>query len=102
MHPVIESNVEPLRRRCARYGVRRLAVFGSAVTEDLDEQTSDLDFLVDFQRLPEGTRADAFFDLKASLEELFERPVDLVMRSAVRSPYFEIEIHRTERQLYAA
>jgi predicted nucleotidyltransferase len=102
MHPVIEFNVEPLRRLCARYPVRRLAVFGSAVTEDFDEQTSDLDFLVDFQALPEGARADAFFDLKAALEELFQRPVDLVMRSAVRNPCFETGTHRMEKQLYAA
>ena len=82
--------------------MQRLTVFRSVVTGKFDHRTSDLDFVVDFQQLPEGARADAFFGLKAGLETLFQRPVDLVMRSAVRNPYFETEIHRTEQQLYAA
>ena len=38
-----------LSEACARFGVVRLRVFGSVLTEHFDPQTSDSDFLVDFQ-----------------------------------------------------
>ncbi len=33
---------------CRKYGVRRLLVCGSAVTEQFDDARSDIDFLVEF------------------------------------------------------
>lgn len=52
---------------CERYGVRRLVVFGSAVTDRFDESSSDVDFLVEF-RDGVADRFDAYFGLKESLE----------------------------------
>lgn len=64
----------------ARFGVRRLAVFGSASRAQLSEG-SDVDVLVEF----EGTATfDRFMDLKFYLEDLLERPVDLVTVKALR------------------
>ena len=60
-------------------GVRELAVFGSFARADaLDD--SDLDFLVDF----EEKTFDAYMDLKFFLEDLFHRPVDLVLKDAIK------------------
>lgn len=60
-------------------GVRELAVFGSFARADaLDD--SDLDFLVDF----EEKTFDAYMDLKFFLEDLFHRPVDLVLKNAIK------------------
>ena len=60
-------------------GVRELAVFGSfACADPLDD--SDLDFLVDF----EEKTFDAYMDLKFFLEDLFHRPVDLVLKDAIK------------------
>src|SRR5215213_10084486 len=54
---------------CRRFGVRRLTLFGSAAREnDFDEQSSDLDFLVEFGA-PEGASLAQFLDLRTALEE---------------------------------
>ena len=45
---------------------------------------------------------DAYFGLTADLTEVLERPVDLVMRDAVKNPYIAREIERSKRSLYAA
>jgi len=37
-----------------------------------------------------------------SLQQLFERPVDLVVDSAVKNPFFRESIERTKALLYAA
>jgi predicted nucleotidyltransferase len=82
--------------------VTRLSVFGSAIREDFDPARSDVDFLVEFEPLPEGRRADAYFGLLAELERIFKRPIDLVMASAVRNPYFREAVERSKALVYAS
>lgn len=76
------------REACARYQVRRLELFGSAVRGAFDPQRSDLDFLVEFGPLQPGQYADTYFGLLEALQALFGRSVDLVMVRAIRNPSF--------------
>jgi predicted nucleotidyltransferase len=71
----LARNREALRR----LGVRRLGLFGSAARGDATPP-HDLDFLVEF----ETKTFDAYMDLKAFLEQLFGRPVDLVLADALK------------------
>ena len=102
MHPILEEKREQLERLCARYGVKRLEVFGSVTTRRFDPASSDLDFLVDMEVAPRATLADRYFGLLEDLEALFGRPVDLVMTGAIRNPYFLEAIERSRTLLYAA
>ena len=102
MIPSIEERRAELAELCRRRHVLRLSLFGSATRDDFDPQRSDLDFLVDFESLPPGQYADAFFGLLQSLERLFGREVDLVVASAIRNPYFRQSIDQTKTLLYAA
>ncbi len=73
-----------------RYGVRRLALFGSAARDEMS-QASDIDVLVEFAG-PATFRG--YMDLKFFLEDLLGRPVDLVTDKALRDeirPYVEKE-----------
>jgi predicted nucleotidyltransferase len=78
---------DAIARLCRQYGVHRMVVFGSAVTESFDELRSDVDFLVEFDEGIED-RFAAYFGLKESLETLLGRPVDLVAAPALKNPYF--------------
>jgi len=60
---------------CRTYGVERLEAFGSAVTEEFDDEASDLDFVVRFADRSSGY-ADRYLDFAQALEELFGRDVD--------------------------
>lgn len=102
MHPDVARNLDELRGACRRSHVRSLHLFGSGASGGFDPARSDLDFLVQFDPLPEGHRADAYFALLDDLERIFGRPVDLVMRSAVHNPYFQASINETQVPLYAA
>jgi hypothetical protein len=93
---------EQVAEPCRRHGVLRLEAFGSAARGSLDPASSDLDFLVEFQPLGPGHRADAYFGLLEDLEALFGRPVDLVMTRAVRNRYFLQAIEADRELLYAA
>lgn len=98
---ILENRAE-IEKLCRRLSVRRLELFGSAATDDELSAESDLDFLVEFGPLPPGTYADTYFTLAECLEQLFGRPVDLVVASAIRNPYFRESIARTKALLYAA
>jgi predicted nucleotidyltransferase len=71
----LAQNREALRH----LGVRRLGLFGSAARGE-EGEPRDLDFLVEF----EVKTFDAYMDLKDFLEELFGRPVDLVLADALK------------------
>jgi uncharacterized protein len=86
---------------CRKYGVRRLVVFGSAVTDRFDEPRSDVDFLVEFGD-PPGGRFEAYFGLREGLEALLGHPVDLVAPPALENPYFAASVMKSGRELYAA
>ena len=71
-----------------RFGVRRLALFGS-MARGTARPDSDVDVLVDFDRPPD---ADQYFGTQFYLEDLLGRPVDLVTETALRDrlrPYVE-------------
>ncbi len=85
---------------CQRFGVRRLALFGSALRPDF-RADSDLDFLVEFGPMPPEERAKAYFGLLEELEQLFGRPIDLVEAGAVRNPYVRRTIEQNQQTVYA-
>ncbi|MGD0478651.1 MAG: nucleotidyltransferase domain-containing protein [Terracidiphilus sp.] len=99
---VITARHSELDNLCQEFHILRLELFGSALSSVFDSEHSDLDFLVEFQPLQCGDYATAFFGFKEALEGLFERPVDLVVASAIRNPYFRQSIEQSKTLLYAA
>lgn len=102
MTAILEARREELEGLCRRRRVRRLEVFGSAVRGGFDAERSDLDFLVEFQPLERGEHAEAYFGLLEDLQNLFGRPVDLVMVGAISNPYFRRAVEQTREVVYAA
>ena len=102
MIPEIERCRSDLEVLCKRFGVRRLEAFGSAVSGRFQSETSDVDFLVEFLPLNGPGYADRYFGLLESLETLFQRPVDLIVASAIKNPYFRQSVDETRTLLYAA
>jgi predicted nucleotidyltransferase len=97
----IEQKQVEIEAQCHRYQVQRLDLFGSAATGGL-RADSDIDLLVDFGKQPNAGYAARYFDLLEALESLFQRPVDLVVASAVRNPYLRQSIEATKTLIYAA
>ncbi len=102
MIPEIDRRRAELEALCRRFGVRRLELFGSAAAGGSPGEKSDLDFLVEFEPPTGAGYADRYFGLLEALEGLFGRPVDLVVASAVKNPYFRESIDKTRVLLYAA
>ena len=102
MVDLIQKNRGVLADACHRYEVARLDLFGSAASGTFEPTTSDLDFLVVFQRAGKLDAADRYFGLLSELEQLFGRKIDLVDVRAHRNPYFMAEALKHREMLYAA
>jgi len=90
---ILELLVQRRQEITARFGVKRVALFGSAARDELDA-ASDVDVLVEFDG---PATFDGYMDLKFYLEDLLGRPVDLVTDKALRKelrPYIEKEMIR--------
>ena len=89
---------------CRKYGVRELAVFGSALRDDFRIQ-SDVDFLVVFENDDAGPWAGKYMDMEEELTAIVGRHVDVVGRRAVEedlNPVRRRRILGSARVLYAA
>ncbi len=102
MTGIVENKRDILVNLCTRFHVLRLELFGSAAKEQFDEASSDLDFIVEFKKLTPQEHADAYFGLLEELQQVFDRPIDLVERRAIRNPYFLQAIDQDRVEVYAA
>ena len=89
----VSEKRESLADLCRQYRVDRLYPFGSAATGQFNSTSSDLDFLVALQDQPATEYAENYFGLAHALQQLFDRPVDLVTESSIRNRYFREAIH---------
>ena len=80
--------------------VSKLYVFGSALSPQFNEATSDVDVLVETTDLSPEERGESLIALWDNLEELFDRKVDLVTVNSLRNPYFKNEVERTKKLIY--
>lgn len=96
---LIESKRGALRALSERFGVEQLSVFGSALREDFDPTRSDIDLAVVFDS-SRPKRAQDYFAFKEALEQLLERPVDLVELEAMPEGRLKRSIERSLTRVY--
>lgn len=102
MNKILTEKLPQVIALCQSAGVRKLEAFGSVVRDDFNEETSDLDFLVDLPYSVPGSYVDAYFGFKESLEALFGRSVDLLTIKNLANPYLRKRIFEEKRAVYAA
>lgn len=83
---------------CQANGIRRLALFGSAIRDDF-RPDSDIDILVEFH--PSAHIGLAFIRLQDELSSIFGRKVDLNTPGSI-SKYFRDKVINESEILYDA
>lgn len=101
MHPDVAQHLDEIRAAAERYGVAKLEIFGSAMTDQFDPERSDVDFLVHYP--PEykyGSFGQRLFELEDELTDILGRPAQLVMTSALRKEHFRESADATRSTVY--
>lgn len=96
---LVELNIEKIKNLCMKHKVNKLFVFGS-VLKDTFTNESDIDLVVDFEKLDLSDYADNYFDLKDQLELIFNRPVDLLEEKGIRNPFLRKQIDNEKQLIY--
>jgi len=95
----IESYRNALAKLCVQNKVKSLYAFGSVLTNRFDND-SDIDLVVDIDSVNPLEYADCYFNLKFALQDLFDRPIDLLENKAIRNNYLRQEIDNSKQLIY--
>jgi predicted nucleotidyltransferase len=76
-----------------------LYIFGSVLNSQFSNE-SDIDFLVTFANVELTEYADNYFDFKFSLEDLFQRQIDLLEEKAIKNPFFKKSVENSKKLIY--
>jgi uncharacterized protein len=85
---------------CKSYDVKSVYAFGSSVTDNFKEDTSDIDLLVELNTEDPITRGQNLLDLWDKLEAYFQRKVDLLTSSSIRNPILRKNIDSSKVLVY--
>jgi len=95
----IEEVKPAIERICQRLPVKRLGLFGSALTQNFS-QSSDVDVLVVFDSREDIDFFEKYFELKEQLEILLKREVDLVVDKKFKNQIFRESVDKTRTVIY--
>ncbi|WP_174238649.1 nucleotidyltransferase domain-containing protein [Pedobacter sp. L105] len=84
---------------CIKYNVDQLYAFGSVLTDQFKD-SSDIDLIVNFDKIKINDYANNYYNLKFSLEDIFKRPVDLLEEKALKNPYFKRSLEKQRKLVY--
>lgn len=102
MQIIIEKRKEDLRKVCRTLKVKKLYVFGSAVSGKFQKE-SDIDFLISFaDDLTIDEYTNNYFLLYDRLRELLHREIDIITERSLSNPYFIDSINETKVLIYEA
>jgi len=84
-----------------KHKIKDAYLFGSAITDKFDEKKSDVDFLVNFiDGIDPLEKGELLWNLRFSLEDNLNRPVDLITETSLKNPYFIEEINEKKVKIY--
>lgn len=99
---LISNKIEELKKLCKKLKLKKLYVFGSAVSSRFTKN-SDIDFLISFSddlTIEEYTQN--YFTLHYKLRELFNREIDIITEKTLSNPYLIDSIDETKELIYEA
>ncbi|MDM8527739.1 nucleotidyltransferase family protein [Anaerolineales bacterium HSG24] len=98
LQPKIPIPVYKIATLCQRYQVREMALFGSVLRDDF-RPDSDVDILIEF--VPDAYVTFIILGrIQQELSDLFERPVDLILRDGLK-PTIRQDILSNSEVIYA-
>ena len=95
----LKDHIEQIKLLCNAYQVKSLFAFGSVVSNKLNPG-SDIDLIVDIDSKDPIDYSDNYFALKFQLEDILNRPIDLLEDKAIKNPYFKKQVDQTKVLIY--
>lgn len=99
MEKSIENNIENIKSIFIKYNTKSAYIFGSMTKNNYHEK-SDVDFLFSFyDDLDYETYALNYFSLLNELENLLQKPIELVAEKTLKNKYLIESINESKFQI---
>ena len=85
---------------CKTNNVKSIYAFGSSVSGNFNDKSSDFDFLIEVENDDPIKRGESLMLLWDSFEELFQRKVDLLTDASIKNPVLRKSINDTKIRIY--
>lgn len=95
----LQEHIKQINELCDAHDVRSLFAFGSVVSGKLNTH-SDIDLIVDIKSKDPIDYSDNYFALKFQLENILERPIDLLESKSIKNPFLKQQIDNTKVLVY--
>ena len=96
---LLDKHIIDISKLCADHKVKQLYAFGSVLSTKFNHE-SDVDLVVDFDPIDLSLYADNYFDFKFSLQNILNRPIDLLEDKAIKNPYFRQTLNQQRQLIY--
>ena len=96
---ILDNHINDILNLCKTHNVKSLYAFGSVLTDKFNKE-SDVDLIVDFEKLDVLDYGDNYYELKFSLEDILKRSVDLLEEKAIKNPYFRKTLNQNKKLIY--
>ena len=85
---------------CKTHNVKNLYAFGSSITENFNEDSSDIDLLIEMENEDPIERGENLLLIWDKFESFFQRRVDLLTNSSIKNPVLRKSIEATKVLIY--
>lgn len=85
---------------CKAHNVTRLYAFGSSITDKFNENTSDIDLLIEIDTEDPIERGEKLMSIWDKFEHFFQRKVDLLTNNSIKNPFLKKSIDSTKVLIY--
>ena len=96
----IESNSNEFLSLCKSHDVKTLHAFGSSTNDKFNDDSSDIDLLVELDTKDPIKRGENLIDLWDKFEKIFQRKVDLLTNSSIKNPILRKNIDSSKILIY--
>lgn len=96
----IAGKINVFKELCETHNVKYLYAFGSSVTDQFDENRSDIDLLIEIDESDPLLRGEHLINIWDRFESFFHRKVDLLTEASIKNPILKENINNTKILIY--
>lgn len=96
----IKSKMTEFLALCKSHYVKQLYAFGSSITNQFNEESSDIDLLIEIDNDDPIERGESLMNIWEQFEQFFQRKVDLLTNTSIKNPVLRKNIDSTKVLIY--
>jgi predicted nucleotidyltransferase len=96
----IQNKMADFLSLCKSHNVKNLYAFGSSINDKFNEETSDIDLLIEIDNDDPIERGEKLMSIWDKFEQFFQRRVDLLTNASIKNPILRKSIDSTKILIY--